>query len=237
MSYSLDFSWLGEAVSTIASGAAMTLFLIVMAALGGTILSILGAAGRRSRLTAIRWFITTYVELIRNTPFLAQLFFFYFGLPSLGIYLSGTAAAILAMTVNLAAYGIEIVGAGLDAVPRGQREAGLALGLRAPQVFVKIILPQALKIIFPALTSQIVITMLESAVVSQVAVRELTYEADLLQARTFRAFETYFIVTLVYLALSVGLRRLMMSGERRFLSRTSCAICCWPPAGRLSSPS
>jgi polar amino acid transport system permease protein len=218
MTYSLDFTWLGEAVEVIATGAAMTIFLIVMAAIGGTVLSILGAAGRRSRLSGIRWLIAAYVELIRNTPFLAQLFFVYFGLPSLGIRFSGVSAAILAMTVNLAAYGIEIVGAGLDAVPLGQSEAGLALGLRPRLVFIKIVLPQALKIIFPALTSQIVITMLESAVVSQVAVRELTYEADLLQARTFRAFETYFIVTLVYLALSVGLRRLMNAGGRRFLS-------------------
>ena len=156
-----------------------------------------------------------YVELIRNTPFLVQLFFIFFGLPSLGIRLDPIVAAILAMTLNMAAYTTEIVGAGLDAVPRGQREAALALGLRPRQVFVKIVLPQALKVIFPALTSQIVIMMLESAVVSQIAVRELTYEADMLQARTFRAFETYLVVTLVYLGLSIALRRLLVAGGRR----------------------
>jgi polar amino acid transport system permease protein len=79
------------------------------------------------------------------------------------------------------------------------------------------VLPQALKVIYPALTSQIIIMMLESAVVSQIAVRELTYEADMLQARTFRAFETYFVVTMVYLILSMGLRRLLVSGGRRAL--------------------
>jgi polar amino acid transport system permease protein len=165
----------------------------------------------------LRGVVTSYVELIRNTPFLAQLFFIYFGLPSLGLRLNPIVSAILAMTINLAAYGIEIVGAGLDAVARGQREAGLALGLRPRQIFVKIVLPQALKVIFPALTSQIVITMLESAVVSQISVRELTYEADLLQARTFRSFETYLVVTVIYLFLSVALRRLMDAGDRRFL--------------------
>ena len=108
-------------------------------------------------------------------------------------------------------------------MPRGQREAALALGLRPRQVFVKIVLPQALKVIFPALTSQIVIMMLESAVVSQIAVRELTYEADMLQARTFRAFETYFVVTMVYLGLSIGAapaagrRRTARSRERRVM--------------------
>jgi polar amino acid transport system permease protein len=101
-------------------------------------------------------------------------------------------------------------------VPVGQREAALALGLRPRQVFVRIVLPQALKIIFPALSSQIVIMMLESAVVSQIAVRELTYEADMLQARTFRAFETYFVVTLVYLGLAVALRKILFLGGRRF---------------------
>ena len=150
---------------------------------------------------------------MRNTPFLVQLFFIFFGLPSLGIRLDPIVAAILAMTLNMAAYTTEIVGAGLDAVPRGQREAALALGLRPRQVFIKIVLPQALKVIFPALTSQIVIMMLESAVVSQIAVRELTYEADMLQARTFRAFETYFVVTMVYLGLSIALAQI--AGGRR----------------------
>ena len=154
---------------------------------------------------------------IRNTPFLVQLFFIFFGLPSLGIRLDPIVAAMLAMTLNMAAYTTEIVGAGLDAVPRGQREAALALGLRPRQVFIKIVLPQALKVIFPALTSQIVIMMLESAVVSQIAVRELTYEADMLQARTFRAFETYLVVTMVYLGLSIGLRRLLIVGGQRAL--------------------
>ncbi|WP_455270567.1 amino acid ABC transporter permease [Rhizobium herbae] len=218
MSYVLDFGWLDDAITLIASGAAMTIFLIAVSAVAGIVLSVLGAAGRRSRYALLRRAIAGYVELIRNTPFLVQLFFIFFGLPSLGIRLDPVVAAILAMTLNMTAYTTEIVGAGLDAVPKGQREAALALGLRPRLVFIKIVLPQALKVIFPALTSQIVIMMLESAVVSQIAVRELTYEADLLQARTFRAFETYFIITLVYLAMSIGLRRLLVAGGNRFLA-------------------
>ena len=218
MGYALDFGWLDDAILLIANGAAMTMFLIAVSAVAGTVLSILGAAGRRSRHAVIRQAIAAYVEFVRNTPFLVQLFFIYFGLPSLGIRLDPVVAAILAMTLNMTAYTTEIVGAGLDAVPKGQKEAALALGLRPRQVFIKIVLPQALKVIYPALTSQIVIMMLESAVVSQIAVRELTYEADMLQARTFRAFETYFVVTLVYLAMSIGLRRLLVAGGNRLLS-------------------
>ncbi|MER8808560.1 amino acid ABC transporter permease [Mesorhizobium australicum] len=176
-----------------------------------------GARGRLSGPALLRRAIGWYVEVMRNTPFLVQLFFIFFGLPSLGIRLDPILAAMLAMTLNMAAYTIEIVGAGLDAVPHGQTEAALALGLRPRQLFIKIVLPQALKIIYPALTSQIVIMMLESAVVSQIAVRELTYEADMLQARTFRSFETYFVVTLVYLLMSMALRRLLVAGGRRAL--------------------
>ncbi|MET3578880.1 polar amino acid transport system permease protein [Mesorhizobium robiniae] len=217
MGYSLDFGWLADATGAIARGAATTILLIVVTTLAGTFLSILGAAGRRNGPALLKRAIGVYVEVMRNTPFLVQLFFIFFGLPSIGIRLDPILAAMLAMTLNMAAYTIEIVGAGLDAVPRGQTEAALALGLRPRQVFVKIVLPQALKVIYPALTSQIIIMMLESAVVSQIAVRELTYEADMLQARTFRAFETYFVVTMVYLVLSMGLRRLLVSGGRRAL--------------------
>jgi polar amino acid transport system permease protein len=117
----------------------------------------------------------------------------------------------------MAAYTTEVVGAGLDAIPKGQSEAARALGLKPRHVFFKVVLPQALTIIFPALTSQIIIMMLESAVVSQISVRELAQEADLLQARTFRSFETYLVVTMIYLAMSAGLRRLLIATGRRFL--------------------
>jgi polar amino acid transport system permease protein len=212
--YELEFGWLYDALGAIAQGAVMTVFLIAVTTVAGTVLAVLGAAARRSKYRLLRRAVTGYVEIVRNTPFLVQLFFIFFGLPAIGIRLDPVLAAILAMTLNMAAYSTEIVGSGLDAVPRGQREAALALGLRSRQVFVKIVLPQALKVIFPALTSQIVIMMLESAVVSQIAVRELTYEADMLQARTFRAFETYFVVTLVYLGMSVALRRILFAGGR-----------------------
>jgi polar amino acid transport system permease protein len=215
--YSLDFGWLVEGAAEIVRGAAMTLLLIVITTLIGTVLSVFGAAGRRSGHRWLRAAIAAYVEVVRNTPFLVQLFFIFFGLPTLGVRLDPIIAAILAMTLNMAAYTTEIVGAGLDAVPRGQREAALALGLSPRQVFVKIVLPQAMMVIYPALTSQIVIMMLESAVVSQIAVRELTYEADMLQARTFRAFETYLVVTLVYLGLSFAVRRALVAGGRRVL--------------------
>jgi len=219
MAAALDFGWLGDAAGALTHGVATTIFLITVTALLGGALSVAAAAGRRSRYGWLRSLVAAYVELIRNTPFIVQLFFIFFGLPSLGVRLDAVPAAILAMTINLGAYGTEIVRAGLDAVVAGQREAGLALGLRPRAVFLRIVLPQAVRAIFPSLASQIVITMLESAVVSQIAVRDLTYEADLIQSRTFRAFETYAVITVIYLVLSLLLRRLLVAAGRRVLGQ------------------
>jgi polar amino acid transport system permease protein len=210
-----DLGWLGVYGFALLSGVVTTIELIAVTALLGGVLSVLGAAGQRSGIAWFRAAVGSYVELMRNTPFIAQLFFIYFGLPSLGLHLNARAAAILAMTINLGAYGTEIVRAGLDAVAPGQREAGRALGLRPPIVFLRIVLPQAMRAIFPALASQIVITMLESSVVSVIAVRDLTYQADLIQSRTFQAFRIYLLATLIYLALSISLRRLLGVSARR----------------------
>ena len=215
----LDFAGLADSIPDLARGAAVTMGLILVVTLFGTVLSVLGAAARRSRVRLLRRLVAGYVEVIRNTPFLVQLFFIFFGLPSLGVKLGNVPAAIVAMTLNMTAYGIEVVRAGLDAVPRGQWEGGAALGLSRTRVFVSVVLPQGLRVIFPALTSQIIIIMLESAVVSQIAVRDLTFEADMLQARTFRAFETYLVVALLYLGLAALMRRAMLTGASRLLFR------------------
>lgn len=205
----MAFGWIADNARVLVDGAATTAGLIAVTTILGGALSVAGAAGSRSRHAWVRAFVVGYVELIRNTPFIVQLFFVFFGLPSLGLRLTAIGAAILAMTINIAAYGTEIVRAGLAAVAPGQGEAGRALGLRSRTIFFKVVLPQAVRAVFPALASQIVITMLESAVVSQVAVRDLTYEADLIQSHTFLSFQTYAVVTVIYLLLSVALRRVL----------------------------
>jgi len=108
--------------------------------------------------------------------------------------------------------------AGIEAVPPGQSEAGRALGLHALPIFALVVLPQALANVYPALVSQIVITMLESAVVSQIAVVDLTHVGDFIQSRNFRAFETYFVITAVYFVLAVTIRRVLARGGRRLLA-------------------
>jgi len=220
MGYQLDFGALSGYLGLFLHGLGVTLVLTGISAVLGIVLSIGGAATARSGPVWARTLALAYVELIRNTPFIVQMFFIFFGLPSLGLRLTALEAAALAMTINLTAYAIEIVRAGIEAVPPGQREAGAALGIRPATVFIWVVLPQALANVYPALVSQIVMTMLESAVVSQIAVTDLTHVADLIQSRTYRAFETYFVITLVYLALAVGLRRLFaLAGRRLFAGR------------------
>jgi polar amino acid transport system permease protein len=217
MGYRLDFGALLQYLSLFVQGTAVTVGLTAVAATVGIALSIGGAAASGWRGSA-RGLVGAYVELIRNTPFIVQMFFVFFGLPSLGIRLTAMGAAVLAMTINLTAYAIEIVRAGIEAVPPGQRESGMALGLRPWPVFGLIVLPQALANVYPALVGQIIITMLESAVVSQIAVVDLTHVADFIQSRTYRAFETYFAIALVYLAMSICLRWLFARGGRRLFA-------------------
>ena len=220
MGYELDFGAIAGNLSELLRGAGVTLFLTAIAASLGIALSIGGAATARWGMRWARALVMAYVELIRNTPFIVQLFFIFFGLPSLGVRMTGITAAVLAMTINLTAYCIEIVRAGLEAVPPGQREAGLALGISPVSVFIYIILPQAIAIVYPALVSQIIITMLESAVVSQIAVTDLTHVADFIQSRTYRAFETYFAVMVIYLGMALLLRwAFHRAGRRLFAGR------------------
>jgi polar amino acid transport system permease protein len=154
----------------------------------------------------VRWLVAAYVELIRNTPFLVQIFIIYFSLPALGIRFDANQAALIAMVVNVAAYASEIVRAGIDAVPQGQVEAARALGLTRLQIFRLVVIFPALKTVFPALASQFILLMLGSSVVSAISAVELTAVTNSLQSTTFRSFEFYFFATGLYLVMALGFR-------------------------------
>ncbi|PQV48118.1 amino acid ABC transporter permease [Paraburkholderia sp. BL21I4N1] len=209
MTYAFDFSGFGLYAGMLVRGAAVTLGLTAVSTVLGGLVGIGGASIAVAGPKWARWVVASYVELIRNTPFIVQLFFVFFGLPSLGIHIDEVEAAILAMTVNLGAYAIEIVRAGIDSIPRGQVQAAQALGLQGRQVFRFVVLPQAIANVFPALLSQVLIVMLGSAVVSQISVPDLTYAANFIQSRNFRSFESYVIITITYLVLSIVLRQLL----------------------------
>ncbi|RWO23031.1 amino acid ABC transporter permease [Mesorhizobium sp.] len=209
MTYQFDFSWLIGSLPVLLKGIRITVQLILIGAVFGVALGIACAWVRALGPKWLKPGVATYVELIRNTPFLIQLFFIFFGLPSLGIRMSELTAANLAMIVNLGAYSCEIIRAGIQATPRGQFEAGASLAMTPFQTFWHVVLVPALQRIWPALSSQIVIVMLGSAVVSQIAAEDLTFAANFIQSRNFRAFETYIVSTLIYLALAILLRQLL----------------------------
>jgi polar amino acid transport system permease protein len=190
-------------------GIAITLELTAFGAVLGVALGIFCAWGRTDGPRWLRIIVTIYVELIRNTPFLIQLLFIFFGLPALGVSLNAIQAAIFATVINLGAYSAEIIRAGIEATPKGEVEAGLSLGLTAIETFRYVVLKPALARIWPALSAQIVIVMFGTAVCSQISVQELTYAASFIQSRSFRAFESYFIVTALYLALAILLRQFL----------------------------
>jgi polar amino acid transport system permease protein len=222
MTYHFDFGWLIDSLPVLLKGIRITVQLILIGAVFGVALGIACAWVRALGPKWLRPVVATYVELIRNTPFLIQLFFIFFGLPSLGIRMTELTAANLAMIVNLGAYSCEIIRAGIQATPRGQFEAGASLAMTPFQAFWHVVLVPALQRIWPALSSQIVIVMLGSAVVSQIAAEDLTFAANFIQSRNFRAFETYIVSTLIYLALAILLRQLLAGlGWMLFPRKTS----------------
>lgn len=198
------------------SGLWVTIQLTVMATVGGVALGIFGAALRSGKPSTLSRIWGVYVELIRNTPFVVQLFFIVFGLPNLGLKLTAGEAALLAMLINLGAYSTEIIRAGIQVTPKGQWEAGRVLGLTRTQTFIRVVLPPSMKRIYPALVSQCIIVMLGSSVVSQVSYEELTFAANLIQSRTFLSFEVYLVTTLMYLALSIAMRQLLLAAGRKW---------------------
>jgi polar amino acid transport system permease protein len=206
MSVQLDFPAVLERWPSFLAGAALTLELAVFATVLGALFGTLAAVGRGSHSALIAGACKVYVESIRNTPLLVQIFLVYFGLASLGLKLSAFTVAVAALTINVGAYTAEIMRAGFEAVPRGQIEAAEGLALSRLQIYWHIILLPAIEKVYPALTSQFVLLMLASSVCSQISAEELTAVANYIQSDTYRAFETYIIVAVLYIILSLVMR-------------------------------
>ena len=198
-------------------GLVLTVILTAISAVLGALLGTACAWARLHGSKGLKRVVGAYVEAVRNTPFIIQLFFIFFGLPSLGLRLSVEMACVLAMVLNLGAYACEIVRAGLQTTPRGQLEAAMSLALTPWQTFSRVVLPPALARIWPALVSQIIIVMLGSAVCGQISAEELSQAANLISSRTFRSFESYIIVTVIYLLLAIALRQLLYWVGPRFI--------------------
>lgn len=202
--YNFNFAPVFASMDKLLVGAWQTIELSCAAMVLGLIVSIACAVGKTSGPKPIRFIIDAYIEIIRNTPFLVQIFFIFFGLPSAGLRLSPNSAALLALVVNFGAYGTEIIRAGIESIHKGQVEAGTALGLSKLQVFRYVIMKPALRTVYPSLTSQFIYLMLTSSVVSVISANELAAAGNDLQSATFASFEVYIVITLMYLIMSIG---------------------------------
>ncbi|MEL6468318.1 MAG: amino acid ABC transporter permease [Cyanobacteria bacterium J06623_4] len=220
MEYTPQFSVVWNNLAFFFQGVLLTLRIVFVAIAFGFILGILGALGRISTTPILKVIASLYVEFFRNTPFLIQLFFFFFGLPSVGIRLSSWQAAVLALAINFGAYATEIIRAGIEGISKGQIEAGMSLGFKKLQIFRHVILMPALGAVYPALVSQIVIAVLFSSVVSQISAEELTFVGNYLQSRTFRSFEIYLTVSLIYVAIVWFIKAIAILIQRKFFAFT-----------------
>jgi len=203
MKYSLDFAALLDYWPVFLNGAWLTLKMTAVAVVVGVAVGTLVAFAKRSRYRLLSRACSAYIEVVRNTPFLVQIFLLYFGLASVGVRMPTFAAAVLAMIINIAAYAAEIIRAGLEAVPRGQIEAAECLGLSKWRIGWHVMLQPAIEKVYPALTGQFLLMMQASAMASQISAEELTAIANTVQSTTFRSLETYIVVAGLYLALSL----------------------------------
>lgn len=202
MNYTFDFSPVLAAWPTLLEGVIGTLRMSSLSMVFGLSLGMVFMLMRMSKQNVLRTIAIGYIELIRNTPILVQVFFVFFGMPAVGIRLSGEQAAILAMTLNCAAYAAEIVRGGVQSIRPGQIEAGRALGMHTADIYRFIVFRPAIRAVYPALCSQFILMMLNSSLVSSVSAEELTYFAQTLDSQTFRSFEIYLTLGVTYLVLS-----------------------------------
>jgi polar amino acid transport system permease protein len=201
--YTFDFTFLASRWPDFVAGAWLTVKLTGWSISLGFAVGTIGAMGRVYGGPFLRRLIGIYVEAIRNTPLLIQIFMIYFGLSSVGLKLSADVSAVIALVVNMGAYTTEIMRAGIESISRTQLEAADCLGLSRLQTIIHVVLLPAMERVYPALSSQFVLLMLASSITSQISTEELTAVANNVQSDTYRSFEVYIIVAVVYLALSV----------------------------------
>lgn len=202
MSYRVDFSPVVHGLPNLVQGCLGTLGLSISGMALALVIGVAGVIVRDSRFPPLRWAVIAFVEMIRNTPFLVQIYFIFFALPFAGVRLDPTPTAIIALGINGGAYAIEIIRGGVQSIPRGQIEAGMALGLHRLQVFRLVVFKPAMRAIFPSLASQFILLSLTTSVTSAIAAYELTSVAQRIESDSFRSFEVYGAVTVLYLGMS-----------------------------------
>ncbi|MGL4981826.1 MAG: amino acid ABC transporter permease [Treponemataceae bacterium] len=225
----MNFSFLSRYWSFYLVGAKNTVLLALLAVVIGTAIGLFLALCRISKNKGLRFFATAYVEFIRGTPLLVQLFIIYYGLQNigirfpnvpiltslLGINFSDFMAGVITLGINSAAYVCEIFRGGIQSIDKGQTEAGRSLGLSALQTLRFIIIPQALRNALPSLGNEFIVVIKESSIVSIIGIADLMYKSNTVRGNTFQPFEPLLIAACVYFLLTFPLSKLMAHVEKR----------------------
>ncbi|WP_159949366.1 amino acid ABC transporter permease [Rhizobium sp. 18065] len=219
MGYQFDFSFLADYWPQLVDGALRTLWLSAFSILFGFVFGGACAVARIHGSPLSQRLVGIYVDVIRNTPLVIQAFWLFFGMAALGFRIPAFYAAVITLVINVGAYTAEILRAGLESIPNGQREAANCLGLKTWQVIFYVELPQAVERVYPALVSQFILMMLATSIMSQISVEELTGAAYGIQSITFRGFEIYIVVAVIYLLLSWLTRAVMMLAGKVVFTR------------------
>ncbi|NFD77448.1 amino acid ABC transporter permease [Clostridium botulinum] len=221
----MDFSFLSKYYSFFTNGAKYTIILAFFTVVIGTILGLLLSLMKLSKNKILKYIAVSYIEFIRGTPVLVQLYIIYYGLPTIGIKFPEVPilgsnfpdffAGILALSINSGAYVAEIIRAGIQAVDKGQLEAARSLGMSESMAMKNVIIPQAFKNILPALGNEFITIIKESSIVSIIGIHELMYNADTVRGNIFRPFEPLLVAALMYFILTFTLSKLLGVAERR----------------------
>jgi len=211
-----DLSIVQEYLPFLLLGVGITIRYTVLAFLLGSVMGLLISLGRVSRSKLLRYPCLWYVDFIRGTPLLAQVYLIHFGLPQvLGYRPVGSVDALVALTLNAAAYIAEIWRGGIESIERGQMEAARSLGMTYGQAMRQVILPQALRRVIPPLGNEFIALLKESSLVSVIGLEDLMMKAKMMAGRSFRPFEAYFTVALIYLVLTLTFARVLSRLEGR----------------------
>lgn len=212
----MDFSYLNNYYGFFLNGTAITLLLSIFGITFGALIGVLFALMKLSKNKLLKSFSTAYIEVVRGTPMLVQLYIIYYGLPRLiGIDFGDLTLGIIAVSMNSAAYVAEIIRAGIMSIDKGQMEAARSLGMSHRMAMTNIIIPQAFKNILPALGNEFIVLIKESAIVSIIGIHDLMYNTDTVRGNTFRPFSPLIVAAAIYFVITFTLSKLLGLLERR----------------------
>lgn len=212
----MDFSYLQKYYGFFVDGTAITLLLSLFGVTFGVLVGVVFALMKLSKNRILKGFSTAYIEVVRGTPLLVQLYIVYYGLPRLiGMDFSDLTLGIIAISLNSAAYVAEIIRAGILSIDKGQMEAARSLGMSHRMAMTNIIIPQAIKNILPALGNEFIVLVKESAIVSIIGIHDLMYNTDTVRGNTFRPFSPLVVAAAIYFTITFILSKLLGLLERR----------------------